>query len=256
MLFFALEIHAVRHLPLLDFRPYSVGTHIPDKMSIPEGFPQDEYQTILFYEKNGEVKEFTEDNFPWEDSTWKFVDTEHKLISKGYEPPIHDLTIVDPNGYDHINDILNDEGYSFLMVSTHIEKADEAALLLADELAAWCLASGHSFYFMCSSVHEEILRIVQELNLGFDIYTTDEITLKTIIRSNPGLLLLKKGTIMGKWHHADMPGTQDLQKGVLSYTMSSYRKVLEKRSLVAFISLFMILSVFMLYSPFRRSQKR
>jgi len=256
VLFFAFEIHMVRHLPMLDFRPYSVGNYIPDKMIVPEEMPQDEYQTVLYYEKNGETKEFTEENFPWEDSTWTFVDTEHKLISKGYEPPIHDLTIVDEYGYDHTNDILNDEGFSFLMVSTHIEKGDEEALILADELASWCLASGHSFYFMCSSVDEEIERIRQELNLGFDIHTTDEITLKTIVRSNPGLLLLKNGTILGKWHYRDMPHIQDLQEGLLSHTLSSYRRGLEKRGLGVLISLFLLLSVFILFSPVRRYQNR
>jgi len=248
MLFFALEVHAVKHLPLLDFRPYSAGTHIPDKMIIPEGFPQDEYQTVLYYEKDGETKEFTEENFPWEDTTWKFVDTEHKLINKGYEPPIHDLTVVDENGYDHISDILNDEGFSFLMISTHIEKADEEALLLADELAAWCLASGHSFYLMCSSLDEEILRVRQELDFGFDVYTTDEITLKTIVRSNPGLVLLKGGTILGKWHYNDMPGTQELQTGIMSNTVSNYRLALEKRSLGIFVLLFLFLSVLIMYT--------
>ncbi len=255
ILFFAFEIHAVKHLPMLDFRPYSVGSYIPDKMNVPEGMPQDEYQTVLYYEKDGETKEFTEENFPWEDSTWHFVNTEHKLISKGYEPPIHDFTIVDEYDYDHTNDILSDEGFSFLMVSKHIEKADEEALLLADELASWCLASGHSFYFMCSSVDEEIDRVRQELNLGFDIYTTDEITLKTIVRSNPGLLLLKSGTILGKWHYTDIPLTEDFQKGLLSHTLSAQRKALEKCSLGVIISLFLLLSVFILYSPIRRYQK-
>ncbi len=256
ILFFALELNAVRHLPMLDFRPYSMGTFIPDKMNVPEGFPEDEYQTILYYEKDGETKEFTEDNFPWEDSTWKFVDSEHKLIRKGYEPPIHDLTIVDEDGYDHINDILGNEGFSFLMISTHIQKADKEALILADELATWCFASGHSFYFMSSSLDEEILKVRQELDLGFDIYTTDEITLKTIVRSNPGLVLLKEGIVLGKWHYNDMPGAKELQEGIMSYSLSSYRQTLEKRSLGMLISLFLILSILFMYSPFRGSLKK
>ena len=163
---------------------------------------------------------------------------------------------MDETGYDHINDILNDEGYSFLMISTHIEKANRDALLLADELAAWCLAAGHSFYFMCSSVDGEILRVRQELDLGFDVFTTDEITLKTIVRSNPGLVLLKDGTVLGKWHYNDMPGPPEFQTGILNYSLSHYRKTLEKRSLGMFVLIFLILSILIMYSPLGRSHKK
>jgi uncharacterized membrane protein YphA (DoxX/SURF4 family) len=256
VLFLALAEHATRHLPMLDFRPYSIGTYIPDKMNVPEGMPQDEYQTVLYYEKNGEVQEFNEENFPWQDTTWKFVDTEHKLIRKGFEPPIHDITIVDPSGYDHINDILSDEGFSFIMVSMEIGSADEQALEFGNEMQAWCMANGHSFYFTCSSTDDEISRVSQELDLVYEFHTTDEITLKTIVRSNPGLLLLKDGTILGKWHYNDMPGLEDLEGGLLAYTVTASRKLSEKRSLGIFISVFLVLSVLLLYSPIRGNYMR
>ena len=82
--FLAMEWYVYQHLPFMDFRPYSVGTNIPEKMSIPEGAEQDVYRTVLHYEKNGEVREFNEENFPWQDTTWTFVDSEHVLVNKGY----------------------------------------------------------------------------------------------------------------------------------------------------------------------------
>jgi hypothetical protein len=249
-------VHAYRHLPLMDFRPYSTGTHLPDKMSIPEGAPLDEYQTFLYYEKNGEIKEFTEDNFPWDDSTWQFVDTKHILISKGYEPLIHDFTIVDESGNDLVSDILIDPGYSFLMVCTHFEKADPEALIRADEFSSWCLANGHSFYCMTSSLEEDIQKVREELELGFGIYTSDEITLKTIIRSNPGFLLLKEGTILAKWHFNDMPVPEDLGQDLLPFTLTHYRKTLEMRSLGIFICLFLLLASFILYTHHIRNISR
>jgi hypothetical protein len=247
-LFLALEFHSYRHLPLMDFRPYSIGTRIRDKMSVPEGEPLDEYQTLLYYEKNGEVKEFTEENFPWQDSTWKYVDTRNILISKGYDPPIHDFTIMDEFGYDHVNDILADPGYSFLLVSTHFEKADREAMVLADALASWCMASGHTFYCLTSTPEDGIVKVREDLDLGFGICTTDEITLKTIIRSNPGLLLLKEGTILGKWHFHDLPSPEKLQAGPLSFTMTQNRMALEKRGLAIFAGLFLLLSVILLFT--------
>ena len=253
ILFLILETNAVRHLPVMDFRPYSVGTYIPDKMNIPEGAPQDEYQSILYYEKNGKTQEFTEDNFPWEDTSWTFVDTDHKLIRKGFEPPIHDFTIVDEYGIDLVNDILIDDGYSFLLIGVHFEKADPEALAYADELASWCIASGHSFYCLSASLEEDILQVREDLDLGFTVHPTDEIALKTIVRSNPGLLLVKEGTIMGKWHYNDFPALDEIQDGLMAYTMSQNRKALEKRSLGIFIALFLALSVFIQFNPFGKS---
>lgn len=256
ILFLAIEVNAYRHLPMMDFRPYSVGTHIPGKMNVPEGAPEDVYQTYLYYEKDGETREFTEENFPWEDSTWKFVDSKYILISQGYEPPIHDFTITDDFGYDYANDILNDEGYSFLFISKKLGDADKEALTYADELASWCLASGYSFYCMTSSTDDDITRVREEMDLGFDFYATDEITLKTIVRSNPGLLLLRQGTILGKWHYNDFPDLEDLQEGPMNYTLTQYRKAIEKRGLGIFIAIFLILSGFIFNSPFRRNNSQ
>ncbi|MFC2098386.1 BT_3928 family protein [Bacteroidota bacterium] len=253
ILLMAIEVNAYRHLPMMDFRPYSIGTHIPDKMTAPEGTPQDVYQTLLYYEKNGEVQEFTEDNFPWEDTTWTFVDSEHALISKGYEPPIHDFTITDENGYDYTGDILNDDGYSFLFISTHLEKADMEALRYADELASWCIASGYSFYCLTASTQQNITNVREKMDLGFDFYATDEITLKTIVRANPGLLLLKQGTILGKWHYNDFPQFEKTQDSLMALTLTQYGRALEKRSLGIFISLFLLVSTLIVYSPFSRN---
>ncbi len=248
-LILGMEIHSYRHLPLMDFRPYSVGTRIRDKMVIPEGAPRDEFETILYYEKNGKVKEFTEENYPWNDTTWKYVDTRNRIISEGYEPPIHDFTIVDGSGYDHVGDILSDPGYSFLLVSARLGEADRDALVLSDELASWCIASGYAFYCLTASTDAELERVREDLDLGFGIYTTDEITLKTIIRSNPGLLLLKEGTILGKWHFRDLPAPRELQAaGPMPFTLTQYRKVIEGRGLGIFACVFMLLSLFMVFS--------
>lgn len=239
--FLGIELHAYRHLPLLDFRPYSVGTNIPEKMSIPEGAMQDEFKTFLYYEKDGTVEEFTEDNFPWEDTTWTYVDSKHTLVKKGYEPPIHDFTIVDDSDTDITSDLLSDEGYGFLLVATHIEDADIQALQYASRLAAWCGQAGHSFYCTTASGEQEIEEIRQSLDPAFDFHTTDEITLKTIVRSNPGLLLIKEGCILGKWAYRDFPTLEDFEK-ILPSIMTASRQTGENRILGFFIVLFMLIA--------------
>jgi uncharacterized membrane protein YphA (DoxX/SURF4 family) len=240
LFFLGIEFHAYRHLPPLDFRPYSVGTYIPAKMSIPQGAPEDEYKTFLYYEKNGSVEEFTEDNFPWQDTTWTYVDSKHILVKKGYEPPIHDFTIVDETNTDITSTLLSDEGYGFLLVATHLEDADMDAMLYASRLAAWCGQAGYAFYCTTASGEQEIEEMRQTLDPAFSFHTTDEITLKTIVRSNPGLLLLREGTILAKWHYRDFPEIEDLED-ILPFLMTAYRKASEKRILGFFIVLFLLI---------------
>jgi len=241
IVFLGIQFHAYRHLPMLDFRPYSVGTDIPAKMSIPEGAMQDEFKTFLYYEKDGNVEEFNDDNFPWEDTTWTYVDSKHILVKKGYEPPIHDFTIVDETELDITSALLSDQGYSFLLVATHIEDADSKAIKYASRLSAWCGQAGHSFYCTTASGEQEIEEIKQTLDLAFEFHSTDEITLKTIVRSNPGLLLIKEGNILAKWAYRDFP---DLEKfeDILPSLMSNNRKVSENRIIGFFIVLFLLIA--------------
>jgi len=242
IVFLGMGLHAYHHLPVLDFRPYSVGTSIPAKMSIPEGAVQDEFKTFLYYEKDGTVEEFTEDNFPWQDTTWTYVDSKHILVEKGYEPPIHDFTIVDETDIDITSDLLSDQGYSFLLVATHLKNADTEALNYASRLAAWCGQAGHSFYCATASGGQEIEEIRQSLDPAFGFHTTDEITLKTIVRANPGLLLLREGTILAKWHYRDFPELEDFED-ILPSLMTANRIKSEKRVVGFFIVLFLLIAV-------------
>jgi uncharacterized membrane protein YphA (DoxX/SURF4 family) len=218
------QVHALRHLPLLDFRPYKTGTNIPEKMVIPEGAPADVYRTYLYYEKDGQVSEFNEDNYPWQDSTWKFVSSKSILVKKGYQPPVHDFTVTDSSGNDLTESLLAYSGYSMLLIAYDLRNADERGLKMANELAASCTANNCSFYCLTSSSHDEIIKIKSAFNLFYDFYTTDEITLKTIIRSNPGLVLLKEGTILGKWNFRDFPVLMTTGKNWLSFALKQARR--------------------------------
>jgi len=249
LLFLGMEFHAYRHLPLLDFRPYSVGTYIPAKMSIPEGAMQDEFKTYLYYEKEGTVEEFTEENFPWEDTTWTYVDSKHILVKKGYEPPIHDFTIVNETDTDITSQLLSDQGYSFLLVAVHLEDAEPYAMNYASRLAAWCEQAGHSFYCTTASGEQEIGKIRSSLDPAFEFHTTDEITLKTIIRANPGLLLLREGTILAKWHYRDFPGLEEFED-ILPSLMTADRKTSEHQVLgFSIVSFLLIAAALFLFIP-------
>lgn len=243
ILFLVLETFCFQHLPVLDFRPYKTGTYIPDGMSVPEGAAQDEYRTYLYYEKDGVTEEFTEDNFPWEDTTWTFVDSKHDLVSKGYEAPIHDFNIVDAEGYEITDMVLSDDNFSFLLISHDLAKADMDALFLANDLALNCLSGNCSFYCMTSSSQDDIDRVISEINPVFEFYLTDEITLKTIIRSNPGLLLLKGGVILEKWHLNDFPELGVPDQAFLGEIISGQKLSADRITVFFLVSLFISLVI-------------
>jgi len=199
--FVIFSILNLRLLPVLDFLPYKIGTHIPEKMIVPDGKPVDEYETTFIYEKNGLRQEFTLDNFPSTDTSWKFVDQKSVLIKKGYEPPIHDLSIISINNEDLTDIILSDPGYSVLMVSKKLSKANSKNLTAGFELGYHCMVNGISFYVLSASGSDEIRRF----DNGLLFCSVDETTLKTIARLNPCFLLLKGGTIIGKWSWATVP---------------------------------------------------
>ncbi len=214
--------HSYHHLPLLDFRPYKVGVNIPANMIIPEGAPADVWKSSFIYSKNGEQKEFTLKNLP--DSTWQFVDAKNVLIKKGYEPPIHDFTIATLEG-DEITDlILASENYNFLLIAYNLDKFSTKSISAIENLMDYCKQNDYNFYGLTSSSAERVDEFINETGLPIDFYNTDEITLKTIIRANPGVILIKSGTILNKWHYKDIPDFNKIGMDLTSYSVSKYKK--------------------------------
>ena len=201
VLFILFSILNLRYLPVLDFLPYKTGVKIAEKMSVPEGVPVDEYNTTFIYEKDGIKKEFSLSNYPADDTAWKFVDQKSVLIKKGYLPPIHDFSITSINGEDITQKVLSDPGYSVLMISKKLAEAGNKHLSAGFELGNYCISNGINFYILTASGTSEVKSYFNSLLFC----SVDETTLKTIIRANPGYILLKDGTIIGKWSWANVP---------------------------------------------------
>lgn len=209
-LFILFSFYNLRYLPVIDFLPYKTSVKIADKMIMPEGVAADEYHTTFIYEKNGVQKEFELSNYPAEDTTWHFIDQKSVLTKKGYQPPIHDFVITSMNGDELTQKILSDPGYSILMISKKLAEAGEKRLSDGFEFGRFCLASGLGFYILTSSGSDE----VKSYDNGLQFCSADETTLKTMVRSNPGYLLLKDGTIIGKWSWANLPAKEWFEKTV------------------------------------------
>jgi uncharacterized membrane protein YphA (DoxX/SURF4 family) len=214
LLFILFSLYNYRHLPVIDFRPYRPGVNIEEAMTIPDGAAVDEYETLLIYEKDGEQKEFTLENYPSGDDGWEFVDQKSTLISKGYTPPITDFILTSDEGYDLTSFLLDNQGISLLMISAGIEKADRDDLLKGFEIADICRGEGIDFWFVTSSSASGIPAEGSTFNHLFG----DETMLKTIVRSNPGYLAINNGTITAKWSARDIPGPDTIIESLYSTT--------------------------------------
>jgi len=210
----SLSVYCKNHLPIMDFMPYKVGVNIPEASTYPEDAELDVIETVLFYRNSldGKVSEFTIENFP-QDTSWKFVDSKSTIISEGYKPPIHDFSILAPNGEDVTETIKNTDDFVFLLIAYNLTKADQAALKKAEDYFKLSgIYKDVQFYAVSASVNSEVRNTISSLNLKYDFGGADEIALKTMVRSNPGLLLIKKGTILGKWHYNDFPELRDFER--------------------------------------------
>ena len=195
---------ALYDLPQFDFRPYHVGVNIPQGMAIPDDAPQPEFETTFIMEKNGRRERFTADNYP--DSTWVFVDSETRQVSPGYTPPIHDFYVTRiSDGEDITDSLLATKGYLFLLIAPHLENADDSQLDLINQMYEYAQEHGYPFVCLTASGERGIDRWRDRTGAEYPFAQSDETTLKTVIRSNPGLLLLHDGTIIRKWSHNRLP---------------------------------------------------
>jgi len=216
--------YSYANLPIMDFRPYKVGNNISELMTIPEDAPIDEYIYIYNMENSasGEKKDLTSkeylDTEIWKDTTWSIVNTSDPiLVSKGYHPVIDNFSIYSlAQGYDITDDILEDENPVFLLIMYKLDKVGMKNFKKIIDLAEFAIAEGYSFYAVTASVSHEIEQFIEKNNNPpFDFCIGDETTLKTIIRANPGIVLLKKGTVLGKWHHNNTPSPKKIHKKYL-----------------------------------------
>ena len=189
--------YSYTHLPPMDFRPYKIGNHIPTLMEIPEGAEQDVYETTLIYAKDGVEQEFTLENYPSTDPSWKFVDQKSKLIKKGYVAPIHDFEILNMDFEDLTYDILESEEPVTLIAMYDLNKTDRKQMDKVKQL----LEENVLCYILTGSGEAEIEDFCMEYEIDENAFCTiDPVTLKTIVRANPGVFVVQNGYIIDKYN--------------------------------------------------------
>jgi hypothetical protein len=200
-------VQSIEHLPMKDFRPYAVGKSLTEQMKLPEGAKAAIYENVFLYrnKSTGKVEEFNESSYPWDDDNFEFVDRTTSLIEKGDEAKITDFSIVAEDGYDLTEDILGDPSPIIIMICYNISEADQGHNAGIKSLIEASYENGISIIGLSASDPKLVQAYLEQASFDFPFYSTDEITLKTIVRSNPGFILLKEGTVLGKWHVNDTP---------------------------------------------------
>jgi uncharacterized membrane protein YphA (DoxX/SURF4 family) len=199
------EIYNIRHLPIIDFSDWKVGNRLVHKDPQPKKFYLT-YRNIL----TGEEKEYLSPDYPYNDSDWmaewEFVD--QRIVDPN--PPLHEVSLDDEFGNNHNSAVIENPELQFILVSYNLHVAN---LMKIDEIREFieeCLNHDVSFVVATANLPEEAEVFRDKYNLDATFYFADDVTLKAIIRSNPGLILLKDGTVLNKWHFNDFPAFMDI----------------------------------------------
>ncbi len=208
-----LSVYALLYLPVIDFRPWRIGNHIPTLVET--GTPPVVQHSFTYQHKEtGETKAITEKELASEGvpdpDYWRFVDRRTDVVAPGIPAQIENFSIHDEWGEDYTTFYIADHDVLLIVVIDDLQ-ATRASVVVeeVEPLAASAAENGISLIALTSSPFEEIHAFATEHLLTFPFYQTDERALKTMIRSNPGLILLQQGTVKGKWPHRRMPSTWD-----------------------------------------------
>ncbi len=218
ILSFAFPIYAYRNLPPLDFRPYAIGMNIKENMKAGADYVPAEYESGFIYEnlKTGKQEHFNMKNYPWQDTlNWKWIATDNVLIHDAVHPPkIVDFSITSLDGVDLKDSILTNKNYMFLLVCYDLTKTEDNETLHAkiNDLYKLAAADKVNVLALTAGDAKQIDDYKHQHQAMYDFANADGIVLKTMVRANPGLILIKDGTVIMNWHHNNFPTYSDVKQ--------------------------------------------
>lgn len=196
-----LGLHVLEHLPVIDFRAYKVGTNITKGMQTPADAPRAVYQYNWSFDVDGQQKTvINRGEDPKIDGTLLGVET--SVLQKGYEPPIHDFSI-ERDGTDYTTQMLEEE-HLLVVIAYNLNVAQNDGFIAIKEATDTALEKGYTVIGISASSTPETEKLAAKYDLDFKFYFCDMTALKTIIRSNPSIMSLEKGTILQKLHFNDV----------------------------------------------------
>ncbi|WP_293888124.1 MULTISPECIES: BT_3928 family protein [unclassified Sphingobacterium] len=218
-------IYTVNYLPFIDFLPYKVGNNLPSLMVLPEGKQGDLFEQIytMKNKKTGETKKVNDKTYMadklWEDESWEIIgEPESKLVKKGYDIPIPDLLITDADGADHTQEIIANPYYNLIIVAKDLSTANIDAIQKINQSAIQLTKdyNGLRVVLLTASASKDAQYLSDKMQLIAEIFYADLVPLKSMVRANPGVLLLKGGNVIGKWHYNNFPDAKSIEDEFLS----------------------------------------
>jgi len=217
-------LYTYNFLPIIDFLPYKVGAHIPSLMVIPPGEKPDEFQ-IMYHLKNKATKaekDMSDKDYLkteiWKDNNWEIIGEPSKsLVKKGYEPKIEDLIITDASGTDYTKELIENPYYSLIFVAYSLNDTNPKAI---GDLNALAMNATQQFnirtVLLTSNSAVDAEKFIKKNNLFSEVFYADAVPLKSMVRANPGVMLLKNGVVINKWHFHNVPNFEQLSSKYFS----------------------------------------
>jgi uncharacterized membrane protein YphA (DoxX/SURF4 family) len=206
---FAFPVYTYNYLPIIDFRPYAKGKNISEQMV---GTPDEiKYFYTLKDKKTGEIIEV--DKWPdnW-DKKYDYVSSRTEVIKKGTEAKIKDFSITNLEGTDYTPEIVKNPGYTFLLVCYDLDKTNKDVFGKVNDFSLLCKQDSISFICLTASPKNSVEAFKNDVRTNIDFYNCDGTVLKTMVRANPGLMLIKGGNVIDIWHYNSFPAYSDLKE--------------------------------------------
>lgn len=221
ILSFGIGIYTMSYLPFIDFLPYKEGNNLPKLMEVPEGAALDEYE-LTYTLKNaasGETKKMTDkeymDQKVWEDESWEIVgEPTSVLVKKGYQLAIPDLNITDAEGNQVTEQIIQNPYFNFIVVSTDVTKLSPLDYVAFDKINQTIreISAEENIraVLLTASSSADAAYLNSQLDLILEIFYADAVPIKSMVRSNPGVMLMQNGTVVKKWSKNSFPTKEEL----------------------------------------------
>lgn len=217
-------VYTVNFLPIIDFLPYKKGNHLPSLMKMPEGKEGDVYELIYTLQRqgSGEQREVSDrvylEEEIWKDESWEIVgEPKSKLIRKGYTIPIPDLQISDVDGEDVTADVIENPSSNFVVVAWDLRHVNRTALAKINSFIKVAAQEYHIRpVLLTTATPSEAQQLSEDMGLVMEVLHADAVPLKSMVRSNPGVLYLRDGMVLEKWHHHTLPTFEKFEQKYLN----------------------------------------
>lgn len=200
------ELYNIRHLPVLDFRNWKIGNEMAQKNRLPV-----KYYLSYKNKETGQTVEYLSPDYPYGDSIWV---AQNEFVSQRIDDPnlpLHDLSLEDEAGNNGTTEVIENPDYQFMMISYDLEDASLKNIDRIRNFIDFCNQDEISFALVTASFKETAQSFIENYQLNTEVYYADDIALKSMIRANPGLILLHNSKVVQKWHYNDWPEPEDLK---------------------------------------------